>query len=152
MPRPAPPPTPRAAEYWRSGADGVLRIARCAPCGTYIHPPRPLCPQCHSADVAFAPVSGKGTVYSFTVNRYQWTPALEPPYVLAEVDLAEQPGLRLLTAVVGCPVDAVRIGMPVTVAFERAVAFAPAGESEPTGESERAGGEPDSAWIPVFRP
>ncbi|MEU8139171.1 Zn-ribbon domain-containing OB-fold protein [Streptodolium elevatio] len=130
MHRPAPPLTERTAEYWKSGADGVLRIARCGSCGTYLHPPRPVCPQCHSADLAFAPVSGKGTVYSFTVNRYQWTPELEPPYVLAEVELAEQPGLRLLSTVVGCAVEAVRIGMPVSVAFESA----------------------GDAWIPVFRP
>lgn len=128
MPRPTPPLTERTAEFWRSGADGVLRIARCGACGTYLHPPRPVCPRCRGNDVAFAPVSGKGTVHSFTVNRYQWTPALEPPYVLAEVELAEQPGLRILSAVVDCPIDDVRIGMPVTVGFE------PAGE----------------AWIPVF--
>lgn len=130
MHRPEPPLSERTAEYWQSGADGVLRVARCGSCGTYLHPPRPVCPHCHGADIAFAPVSGKGTVHSFTVNRYQWTPALEPPYVLAEIELAEQPGLRLLTSVVGCPVDAVHIGMPVSVLFE------PAGD----------------AWIPVFRP
>lgn len=130
MPRPAPPLTERTAPYWTSGADAVLRIARCGPCGTYMHPPRPICPKCRADDVAFVPVSGKGTVHSFTVNRYQWTPELEPPYVLAEVELPEQPRLRVLSAVVGCPVDAVHIGMPVSVHFEQS----------------------GDAWIPVFRP
>ncbi|WP_436775270.1 Zn-ribbon domain-containing OB-fold protein [Yinghuangia sp. YIM S09857] len=130
MHRPEPALTERTAEYWQSGADGVLRIARCGACGTYQHPPRPLCPRCHGADIAFAPVSGKGSVHSFTVNRHRWTPELDPPYVLAEVELPEQQGLRLMSAVVGCPVDAVHIGMPVTVHFE------PAGR----------------AFIPVFRP
>ncbi|MGR7003451.1 Zn-ribbon domain-containing OB-fold protein [Yinghuangia aomiensis] len=145
MPRPAPPPTPRAAEYWRSGADGVLRIARCGPCGTYIHPPRPLCPQCHPPTWPSRPSAAKArctpSPSTATSGRRR-----SNPHVLAEVDLAEQPGLRLLTAVVGCPVDAVRIGMPVTVAFE------PAGDSAREGNVEHAGDEPDTAWIPVFRP
>jgi len=87
-----------------------------------------MCPRCQSRDVAPEVVSGRGTVFSFTVNRYQWTPLLEPPYVLAEVELDEQPGLRLLTSIVDC--DDVSIGMPVHVRFE------PAGE----------------AWVPVFAP
>jgi uncharacterized OB-fold protein len=130
MDRPAPPLTARTAAYWRSGADGVLRIARCGACRAYTHPPQPVCPHCRAPDMAFAPVSGKGTVHSFTINRYQWTPALEPPYVLAEVELPERSGLRILSAIVDCPVEAVHIGMPVTVRFEPA----------------------DDAWIPVFRP
>jgi uncharacterized OB-fold protein len=69
-------------------------------------------------------------VYSWTINRYQWAPELAPPYVLAEVELIEQDGLRILTAIVGCDIDAVEIDMPVTVTFE------PAGD----------------AWIPVFTP
>jgi len=67
-------------------------------------------------------------VWSFTVNRYQWTPELQPPYVLAEVELEEQVGLRLLSAIVDC--RKVTIGMPVHVRFERA------------GEG----------WVPVFAP
>jgi uncharacterized OB-fold protein len=90
----------------------------------------PVCPRCFSAEIGFAPVGGEGTVHSFTINRYRWDPALTPPYVLAEVELPEQEGLRLLTAIVGCAPEAVSIGMPVRVGFERA------------GE----------AWVPVFRP
>ena len=73
-------------------------------------------------------VSGIGTVWSFTLNRYQWAPSLPPPYVLAEVELDEQPELRLLTAIVDC--DDVSIGMRVRVQFE------------PVGD----------AWVPVFAP
>jgi uncharacterized protein len=68
--------------------------------------------------------SGRGVVWSFTVNRYQWVVELEPPYILAEVELEEQPGLRLLTSIVDC--DDVQIGMPVRVRFEAAgEAFVP---------------------------
>lgn len=128
MERTAPPLTERTAEYWRSGADGVLRIARCQACGWYMHPPLPACPKCHGREVRFEPVSGRGTVYSSTINRYKWSPGMEPPYVLAQVELVEQPGLMIMTNIVGCEPEAVTIDMPVSVAFEQA------------GE----------AWIPVF--
>jgi uncharacterized OB-fold protein len=128
MGRVPPPLTDRTAEYWLSGADGVLRIARCQSCGRYLHPPQPACPRCHGQDVLFEPVSGRATVYSFTINRYQWNSGMVPPYVLAEVELVEQEGLHLLTGIVGCDPEVVEIGMPVTVAFERA----------------------GDAWIPVF--
>jgi uncharacterized OB-fold protein len=42
----------------------------------------------------------------------------DAPYVVALVELEEQPGLRLTTNIVGCQVDDVTIGMPVVVEFE----------------------------------
>ena len=130
MERTAPPITERTGAFWLSGADGVLRIARCQDCGRYQHPPPPTCPACRGSNLVLEPVSGRGTVHSWTINRYQWSPGMPPPYVLAEVELEEQAGLRLLTNIVGCDIEAVRIGMPVTVIFE------PAGE----------------AFVPVFTP
>jgi uncharacterized OB-fold protein len=124
--RPAPAISARTADFWTGGATGELRIQRCQDCRWWLHPPMPVCPRCHGRELAAEATSGTGTVWSFTVNRYQWTTALAPPYVIAEVELDEQPGLRLLTSVVGC--DEVRIGLPVRVLFE------PAGQ----------------AWIPVF--
>jgi len=126
--RPAPEIVGLGAPFWTGGAAGELRIQRCATCGHWQHPPAPMCSRCQGRELEPQVVSGRGTVWSFTVNRYQWAATLEPPYVLAEVELDEQPGLRLLTAVVDC--DDVTIGMPVTVRFE------PAGD----------------AWIPVFAP
>jgi uncharacterized protein len=128
--------TERTAAFWRGGAVGELRIQRCQDCQWWLHPPLPMCPRCHGRELAPEAVAGTGTVYSFTVNRYQWTPALEPPYVIAEVELDEQPGLRLLTSVVGC--DKVTIGMPVRVRFE------PAAAATDTGACD--------AWVPVFAP
>ena len=130
MERAAPPLTDRTAEYWRAGADGVLRISTCQACGWRVHPPRPVCPRCRASDLRFAAVSGRATVYSWTLNRYQWAPGMAPPYVVAEVELVEQDGLRLLTNIVGCEPDAIHIGMGVHVVFE------PAGD----------------AWVPVFAP
>lgn len=103
-------------EFWSAGAKGVLCIARCSMCERWLHPPRPVCPGCRGRDIAREAVSGLGTVWSYTISRIGWA-GLEPPYVVAEVELEEQVGLRVLTTVVDS--DELRIGMRVSVRFEQ---------------------------------
>jgi uncharacterized OB-fold protein len=117
-------------DFWTGGRDGELRIVRCHDCGYYIHPPSPRCPRCLGDDVAPSPVSGRGRVYTYTVNRRAWSPGLEVPYVIAIVQLDEQPDLRLMANIVGGSVDDVAIDMPVQVEFR----------------------EQGEAFVPVFRP
>ena len=57
--------------FWTSGRDGVLRFLRCAECEVLVHPPVPYCAQCGGRPEPTA-VSGRGTVYSFTVNHQAW--------------------------------------------------------------------------------
>jgi hypothetical protein len=121
-------------DFWTGGAHGELRFWRCQRCGYRLHPPQPLCPICHSKDLAVEAVSGKGTVATFTVNHQPWMPGPELPYVVAIVEIAEQPSVRLMTNVVGCPVEEVRSGMPVRVVFER--------HADPEGD----------VYIPLFEP
>lgn len=113
-----PAPTPDEMEFWRSGADGQLRVQRCHSCRRWQHPPNPVCHQCLSRDVGFEPVSGTGTVYSVTINHQPWLPHLSEPYAVIVVELDEQPGLRFLSRVVGTAVADVVIGLPVRVVFE----------------------------------
>ena len=115
--RPLPALTPETDFFWTSGVDGRLRFQRCHDCYTYAHPPAPVCPNCCSRVLAPEPVTGRGTVLSFTVNHQAWG-ILDPPYVIAIVELAEQPGLRLTTNLVGVSPNDVRSGMPVQVRFE----------------------------------
>lgn len=114
-----PPITERTGAFWTSGADGVLSLLRCGDCGRRQHPPRPVCPSCRSRALSWEAVSGRGTVHGWTINRYQWQPGMEPPYVIAEIELVEQPGLRLLSNVVGCEPTSVHVGMEVEVCFAR---------------------------------
>jgi len=111
--------TPLNRHFWTGGAEGKLCFLRCRPCGTYVHPPAPVCPTCLSRDVAPEAVSGRATVLTYTLNHQPWVPAPDHPYAIAIVEIEEQPGLRLMTNIVKCPPEAVRIGMPVRVVFEQ---------------------------------
>jgi uncharacterized protein len=119
MPRKLPALTADNRAFWQGGEQGKLLIHHCDACTRFFHPPSPMCPKCASFDVAPRPVSGKGSVASFTVNHQAWTAELEAPYVVAIVELLEQPGLRFLSNIVDCDPQSVRIGMRVKVRFEQ---------------------------------
>ena len=104
--------------FWTSGADGHLRFLRCQGCGYYLHPPAPRCPECGSREVEPEAVSGRGQIFTFTVNHQSWDGSTDP-YAIVIVDLAEQEGLRLTSNLVGVDLDDIEIGMPVQVTFEQ---------------------------------
>jgi uncharacterized OB-fold protein len=116
-PRLLPALTSENTDYWTSGETGALRIARCGDCRLWIHPYSPICRRCLSQNIASEPVSGDATIASFTINHQPWTPGAEVPYVVAIVELPEQPALRIMTNIVGCAPGDVRIGDPVRVTF-----------------------------------
>ena len=122
--------TPETEPFWTGGAAGELRFWRCQACGYRLHPPSPMCPECHSKDLAVEAVSGRATLHTYTVNHQPWYPGLEPPYVVAIVALPEQDGLRLTTNLVGVEPDEVEIGMALQVTFEQY----------------------DDVWLPFFEP
>ncbi len=113
--RPLPELTPANEWFWTSGADGTLRIQECSDCGELVHPPVPICPYCRSRSSKPSPVSGRGTIVGFTVNAHRWHPDFEPPYVIANVALAEDPRVHLTTNIVGCEPAEVEIGQEVAV-------------------------------------
>lgn len=123
---------PDNEHFWTGGAEGELRILRCQQegCRTWIHPPAPVCPTCYGREVAPEATSGRAVVHTYTVNHQPWYPGFDPPYLIAIVELVEQPGLRLTTNLVGMEVEAAEIGMPVRVVFEQY----------------------DDVWLPFFEP
>jgi uncharacterized OB-fold protein len=106
--------------YWEACQRHELVIQQCTACGALRHYPRALCPACLSSAVEWVRSRGRGTVYTFTVTYQNQAPGFRDalPYVLAYVELDE--GVRLLTNIVDCAPDAVRIGLPVEVVFEDA--------------------------------
>jgi uncharacterized protein len=111
--------TDRNRHFWTGGADGTLHILRCQDCRLWLHPPADTCPGCGSTRLAPEPSTGLGTVVTYTVNRHPYNPAVPLPYVIAIVELDDQPGLRFTTNFVNVDPEKVEVGMPVRVAFER---------------------------------
>jgi uncharacterized protein len=103
--------------FWTGGVDGRLLISWCAHCERWTAPPAGDCPDCGGGLVA-RPVSGLGTVFTYTVNYQPFNPAVPVPYVIAIVTLDEQTDLRIATNIVDCAPDSVYIGLPVEVRFE----------------------------------
>jgi uncharacterized protein len=102
--------------FWDGAKEHRLLIQRCGGCGTLRHPPRPMCPSCHSLEWDTLEASGRGTVYSFVMPRHPTLPWFDDGYIVALVELKE--GTRLVTNLVGVDPGAVSIGMPVAVRFE----------------------------------
>jgi uncharacterized OB-fold protein len=118
VPRLAPKLTDENRAYWTGGAKGQLLIQRCQRCGRWTHPPTDTCPSC-DGELKPEPVSGKGSVFTFTVNKHQFHPDVPPPNTIAIVQLVEQDDLRIPTNLVGIEEADLRVGIPVQVLFER---------------------------------
>lgn len=115
--RPAPVLSEDNQEFWSAAAQGQLVAQRCSNCGRLRHPPRPMCPHCHSLDHELIELSGKGFVYSYSILHYPQFPMFNYPIVAILVDLAE--GVRILSELHGVDPEEVAIGMPVEVRFEQ---------------------------------
>ena len=107
--------------FWEAANEGRLAIQRCEACGSYNHPPKPLCDRCLSSDLRFEDVSRDGTVWSFTLMHQKSIAGFEGsvPYVTALVELDEQKNLLLVTNLPGFEASDVKIGMRVRVSFQR---------------------------------
>jgi uncharacterized OB-fold protein len=107
---PAPSANPETKAFWEAAAQGRLLIKRCTACAAVHYYPRALCPFCGSDATEWQTASGAGTIYSYSVMR-----RAEVPYAIAYVTLDE--GVTMMTNLVGCDFDSLRIGQRVRVAF-----------------------------------
>jgi uncharacterized OB-fold protein len=105
------------APWWHACRERRLLVRQCASCGRAHFPPRPACPHCWSDEVDWREVTGRGSIYSFSVV---WENDLPPfasarPYVVAVVELDEGP--RLMSTIISSPASALAVGAPVAVEF-----------------------------------
>ena len=116
VPRPLGPEVTRP--FWEGARERRLVMPRCTACGHMFFYPRSECPECMADGIEWVQVSGSGTVYSFTIVRQPADPAFrdDVPYPYAIVELDEGP--RMVTTIVGCDPEEVRIGMRVTTVFD----------------------------------
>lgn len=118
--RPVPVPDERSQEFWEAAAEHRLVLARCARCGQLCHPPDAACPHCGSTDPEFSyvPVEGDGAIRSWTVIRQSFLQGFDVPFVLVDVELEVQPGLRLIGRLMDGPDAHPGLGAPVRLTFE----------------------------------
>ncbi len=119
--KPLPVPDLDTQGFWDGCQQHEVRAQRCASCGIFRWPPHGICPECHSWDFEWTKLAETGKVYSYVVVHHATAPAFagEAPYVVATI-MMDGTGdrVRLMSNVVGCPWEEVRVGMPVRVSFE----------------------------------
>jgi hypothetical protein len=108
---PAPIVTVETQPFWAAAREGRFVVPTCTACGKAHWYPRAICPFCAGETIEWRKASGNGAIYSFTVMR-----RAKEPYAIAYVTLAEGP--TMMTNIVDCDLDAIRIGQPVVVVFK----------------------------------
>ena len=98
--------------YFEGASQGKLMLKKCSSCGQVHYFPRGICPFCFSSKVDWLEAKGTGTIYSFSVTRR----AGPIPYCIAYVTLDE--GVSMMTNIVDCDLDTVRIGQKVKLVFK----------------------------------
>ncbi len=118
--KPIPAADELTAPFWEAARARRLVIQRCSACGYYNHPPRQFCDACLARELAFAPASGRGAVFSYTVMHQRDVAGFEgeAPFINIVVELAEQPMLLMVGNLPIGERERVRIGAPVEVWFE----------------------------------
>lgn len=113
-----PVPTVVSAEYWDACRRHELLIQRCGGCAKHQFYPRLVCAICSENSLQWVRASGRATLTTFTIVRRPVSRAYAAavPYVVALVALEEGP--TMMTNIVDCDVDEIRIGMALEVAFE----------------------------------
>jgi uncharacterized OB-fold protein len=109
---PAPAVNAENKAFFDAASQGKLLIKRCNACSQLHYYPRALCPHCFSDRTEWREAKGTGTVYTYSVLRR----GVPVPYCIAYVTLEE--GVSMLTNIVDCDLDAVRIGQKVRVVFK----------------------------------
>ena len=104
---------PGDQEYFDAAAQGKLMLKKCGDCGEHHHYPRALCPFCFSDKVQWVQAKGTGEIYSYSVSRR----AGPVVYCIAYVTLDE--GVTMMTNIVDCDLDTVKVGQKVKVTFRK---------------------------------
>jgi len=114
---PAPQPNQDDAAFWQACSERRLCFQACAACGAVRHPPLPVCPRCQSMETAWRETAGQGNIYTYTIIHHASHDAVKGklPYVVAVVEFADVPGVRLVTNITGIEPSHVLIGMPVAM-------------------------------------
>ncbi len=117
MTKPVPEVQPWSEKFWEGTKQGKFLIQTCGDCKANIFYPRKYCPECWSGNLGWIEAIGKGKIYTFSTAFSMVEPRFmdELPYTLAYIDLDE--GIRVMSRIVECDPNDIKIGMPVEVTF-----------------------------------
>lgn len=120
LPVPAPTRDGLDAAYWEGVRAHELRVQRCNECHTFQWGPEWICHRCHSFDIGWQRVSGRGQIYSWERAWHPVHPALKDhgPYLVVLIELPDADGIRMVGNLLGDPRQDVRIGSEVEAVFE----------------------------------
>lgn len=109
------PPIPRSRfsqPFWDATREKKLLIQYCPTSGTYQFYPRPLSVATGRREVEWREVSGRGSIYAYTITRQAIAPFKgREPFAVAMVELEE--GVRIMANIVDCREDQIAIGLKV---------------------------------------
>lgn len=119
--RPSPVADDQSEGFWAACATSSLAMQQCGGCGWFAYPPNLLCINCRLDPPQFewTTVSGEGRLKSWTIIRDSFLPGFteEIPYVVADIELDQQPGLRMIARLEGVAESELERGMPLHVVF-----------------------------------
>ena len=120
LPAPSAAPDGLAEPYWEGTRQGKLRIQKCRGCDSWQWGPEWICHHCHSFDLAWEEIQGRGRIYSYQRPHHPVHPALNGhgPYIVVLVELPEYGNVRMVGNLLGDPKQGVKIGAPVEAVFE----------------------------------
>ena len=116
LPRPISPEVTRP--FWEAAKRHELVMPRCTTCDHLFFYPRSECPRCLSSHLEWVRVSGRGRLHTYTIVYQPANAAFrdDTPYIYAVVQLDEGP--RMVSNVVQCDLDAVKVDMPLEAIFD----------------------------------
>ena len=120
LPAPAPYPEGLGAEFWDAARNHELLVQRCTKCQTWQWGPEYICYNCHSFELGYEKVSGKGKIFSWERSWYPVHPALKDagPYLTVLVELPDADNVRMVGNLLGDPMQTVNIGSDVEAVYE----------------------------------
>jgi uncharacterized OB-fold protein len=119
--KPLPVPDVDSQQFWDGCKAHELSAQRCRDCRKFRWPPQAFCPHCYSWNFEWTRLKDTGTVCSFVVVHYVSISAFQDdvPYVVAHITIdGTDERVTMISNVIGCPWEEVRVGMPVRVVFE----------------------------------
>jgi len=104
--------------FYKFVSEGKLMGSKCKKCGEVMLPPRPLCPKCLGKDLSWVELKPRGKLLTYTVIHVapkQFETLAPYPVGILKLD----DGPQLLGMIRGVEQDKLKIGMALTLDFEK---------------------------------